>query len=227
MSYVSNKIIDYLVRNRISTTEVADCLGKSGALNEIYAINKGHYIAGQIKWVYAYNESNWDFHRQICDIKEGRIIFVESFNCGNRAIFGELVSKYLLLYRQCKGIIVDGNLRDASALIKENYPIWCKGYNPEGCFNREPSESFDNSIYTKHKEKYDDAIAVCDDCGVVIIPKKYINKEFLFKLEDIENQEDIWFERLDQYKENTFEIVCQKNYLKDELYMKGRKNMEE
>ena len=31
---------------------------------------------------------------------------------------------------------------------------------------------------------------------------------------------DIWFDRLDHYKENTFDIVCMKNYLKDENYRK-------
>ena len=61
---------------------------------------------------------------------------------------------------------------------------------------------------------YDGAIAVCDDCGVVIIPKECHTEEFYEKLVDIEEQEDIWFSRLDHYKENTFEIVCLKNYLK-------------
>ena len=62
---------------------------------------------------------------------------------------------------------------------------------------------------------YDGAIAVCDDCGVVIIPKEQHTEEFLQKLHHIEDQEDIWFDRLDHYKENTFEIVCLKNYLKE------------
>ena len=72
----------------------------------------------------------------------------------------------------------------------------------------------------KNYEKYDGAIAVCDDCGVVIIPKDRINEEFYQALVKIENQEDIWFDRLDHYKENTFDIVCMKNYLKDENYRK-------
>ena len=70
---------------------------------------------------------------------------------------------------------------------------------------------------------YDGAIAVCDDCGVVIIPKDKINEELLDKLHHIEDQEDIWFDRLDHYKESTFEIVCKKTYLQDEIYMSRRK----
>ena len=41
-------------------------------------------------------------------------------------------------------------------------------------------------------------------------------------LKHIEDQEDIWFDRLDHYKESTFEIVCKKNYLKDDVYMSRR-----
>ena len=40
-------------------------------------------------------------------------------------------------------------------------------------------------------------------------------EEFYNKLVAIEEQEDIWFDRLDRHKENTFEIVCLKNYLKE------------
>lgn len=226
MSEISEQMIDYLTRNRVSTTEVADCMGKSGALSGISPVNRGHYVAGRVKWVYAHDESNWPVHEQICDIEENVIVFVQNFGCGDRAIFGELVSKYLLLYRQCKAVVAEGTMRDAAALIRENYPIWCKGFNPVGCFNRKPEKELDAAICRESHEKYDDAIMVCDDCGVVLIPKEQITEEFLAKLKNIENQEDIWFDRLDHYKENTFEIVCQKKYLQDEVYMRNRMDLE-
>ncbi len=219
---IRNKIIDYLVRNRVSTTEVADALGKTGVLSGLMPVNKGHYKAGKIKWIYAYEESNWPVHEQIQNLEENCIVYVESFGCGDRAIFGELVSKYMLLYRQSKALVVDGNMRDAAGLIKENWPIWCTGFNPVGCFNREPSCEFDPAIRWEHNERYDGAIAVCDDCGVVVIPKEHITETFLSKLKNMEDQEDIWFDRLDHYKENTFEIVCKKNYLQDDAYMNRR-----
>lgn len=212
---ICEKIVDYLVRNRVSTTEVADALGKTGVLEGVMPINKGFYKAGKIKWIYAYDESNWPVHEQIQDVEEDNIIFVQTFNCGERAIFGELVSKYLLLYRQSRALIIQGNMRDAAALIKENWPIWCEGLNPVGCFNKKPEKPLDSNIINEMRKKYDGAIAVCDDCGVVIIPKDKITEDFLKSLEFIESQEDIWFDRLDHYKENTFEIVCLKNYLKD------------
>lgn len=219
----TEKIIDYLVRNRVSSTEVADALGKTGVLPNVMPVNRGEYKAGKIKWIYAYEESNWPVHEQIQNIEEDCIVFIEAFDCGDRAIFGELVSKYLLLYRQSRAIVVQGKLRDAAGLIKEKWPIWCTGFTPVGCYNKKPDNKFDLAIQKQHFEMYDGAIAVCDDCGVVVIPPNRITEEFLKALHRMEEQEDIWFDRLDHYKENTFEIVCQKKYLDDDIYMSKRK----
>lgn len=210
---MKNRIIDYIRRNRVSTTEVADCLGKTGALPEVMPINRGHFKVGSVKWVYAYDNSNYPVHEQIRDTKEGEIVFIEAFDCGDRAIIGDLVSKYILLYLQAGAIICNTRFRDAASLLKENYPIWCTGFTPVGCFNKKPSIELDPQLIAKHRNLYDGSIAVCDDCGVVIIPKELHTEAFFKKLEAIEAQEDIWFDRLDHYKETTFDIVCLKTYL--------------
>ena len=227
MQSIGDEIIDYLMRNRVSTTEVADCLGKTGALPNIMPCIQGQYKVGRIKWVYAYDESNWPLHEQVQEIEANMIVFVDTINCGQRAIFGELVSKYILLYHQSKDIVVAGRMRDAAALLRERWPVWCEGYTPVGCFNRKPDREVDEEWKRKHLEMYDQAIAVCDDCGVVIIPKEQITEGFLGKLHNIEDQEDIWFDRLDHYKESTFDIVCNKKYLDDEVYMSIRKQFGE
>lgn len=210
---IKEKIIKKIKQNRISTTEVADCLGKTGVLENAHAINRGHFAVGNVKWIYAYDESNWSIHEQARDVQEGDVVLIEAFNCGDRATIGELVSKYMLLYRQAAAIVTNANLRDGNDLIKQNYPIWCKGFTPVGCFNKEIQEPLDPQIKELHEDKYDRSIAVCDDTGVVIIPKEFHNEAFLQKLDDIENQEDIWFECLDHRKWDTYDIVCLKKYL--------------
>lgn len=212
---MKDKIINYIKRNRVSTTEIADCLGKKGAIPNVMPINRGHFCVGNVKWVYAYKSTNWDVHEQIIDTKENDIVFIDAIDCEDRAIIGELVSKYILLYLQAAGIVTNAKMRDAGALIRENYAIWSDGVSPVGCFNTKPEPPLNVEIAKEHKEKYEGAIMVCDDCGVVLIPKENHTKEFFDKIVAIEEQEDIWFDRLDRKKENTFEIVCLKNYLKE------------
>lgn len=213
MDDIKRDIIKKIKKNRISTTEIADCMDKTGVLKDANAVNRGHFAVGKVKWIYAYNESNWSIHEQAREIEEGDIVLIEAFDCKDRATIGELVSKFILLYQQASAIVSNANMRDANDLIKQNYPIWCKGFTPIGCFNSKNEKPLDPDILEIHKEKYDGTIAVCDDTGVVIIPKELHNKAFLQKLDDIENQEDIWFECLDHKKWDTYDIVCLKKYL--------------
>jgi regulator of RNase E activity RraA len=212
---ISDQIIQKIKINRISTTEIADCMDKTGSLPDIQPVNSKKHVVGKIFWAYALNESNWELHEQIIDVQKDDIVLVEPFNCNDRAIFGDLVSKFLILYKQCSGIVVNGKLRDVHALIKENWPIWYKGPNPIGCTNLKNNNPLAPEVILKNKDVYNGSIAVCDDTGVVVIPKAFHNKDFLLKLDWIEEQEDIWFECIDKLKWSTYETVCLKKYLKN------------
>jgi len=207
-----DQIISYIKQNRVSTTEVADCMGKIGVLKDALPLNKGHFKVGKVHYCYADDESNWNVHKLIENVEESSIVFVDDLGSNGRAIFGDLVAKYLLLYKQASAIVTNGYVRDAHTLIKENYPIWCKGVNPVGCFNTKPQHPIDKATLEQRMNYFKDSIAVCDDTGVVIITKEYINEDFFKKLEWIEEQEDIWFECIDRKKWTTFETVCLKKY---------------
>lgn len=208
---VAERIIATLRCNRISTVEVADCMEKSGLFENAFPTQKGLYKVGMVKWVYAANNSNWSIHEQIRNVQGREVLMIEAYNCEKRAMIGALVSKYVLLYQQAEAIISNELFRDLNDIYKENYPIWCKGYTPIGCFNKEV-ENPPTEWIKEHHDKYQNSIAVCDDNGVVIIPKEYHTEDFLDKLEWIEEQEDKWFDCLDRSKMNTFEIVCLKKY---------------
>lgn len=210
---ISEKIIDYIRKNRISTTEIADCMGKAGALDHVMPINSGHFKAGPIKWVYAYDGSNWSVHEQIRDTKKGSVVYIEAFNCDGKAVVGELVSKFLLLYKEAEAIITNAKMRDAHSLIKENYAIWCNGVSPIGCRNEKNERPFSAKIINDRKKELDGAIAVCDDSGAVVIPNSLVSEKFYDRLVQIERQEDIWFECIDTKKWDTFDTVCLKKYL--------------
>lgn len=207
-------IIDMIRKNRISTAEVSDCLNKTGNIPDVFPLNRGHFAVGRVFWVYAFNDSNWEVHEQIREVCENQIVLVEPFNC-TKAIFGDLVSKFLLLYRRANGLVVQGKLRDVHRLIKENWPIWYLGPSPIGCFNKKSEPALNSEIIAERKRLYHNAIAVCDDSGVVIIPEKNQNQEFLKALEKIEEQEDLWYECIDRKKWDTFDTVCLKKYLQE------------
>lgn len=217
MRDLQSEIVAYIKRNRVSTTEVADCLGKTGAVAGVSAVNRGHFCVGPVRYIYGHTESNWPIHEQARDVREGEVVVMDGIFVNERALVGELVSKFIILYREAVGIVMLGNARDANDLIKQNYPVWCKGFNPVGCFNRDvPMTDAVRAEVEKKKEIYDGALAVCDDTGVVIIPKEKVTEEFLEKLHHIEAQEDTWFECIDHRKWDTYDTVCLKKYLEKE-----------
>lgn len=215
---IKREALDLIEANKISTTEVADVLGKTGQIEGVHALNQGMFKVGEVKFIYAINNSNYEVHRQLAesnDIKD-KILFVYNVNC-DRAVFGDLVSKYIMLYKRAKAIVINGKLRDAHTLIKEKYPIWLQDVSPIGCINRQNGPDLGEAKYNELKAYYDGSIMVCDDSGVVMIPKEKIDEKLLTKLEFIEFQEDIWFYCIDTLKMSTFDTVCKKKYLEGGL----------
>ena len=215
---IKQKVLEKISANKISSTEIGDVLGKTGQIKGVHALNAGLFKAGEVKVIYAINNSNYEVHKQLAeadDIKD-KILFVYNVNC-DRAIFGDLVSKYIMLYKGAKAIVIDGLLRDAHTLIKEKYPIWLQGVSPIGCVNGINGPDIDPALLSEIKEKYDGSIMVCDDSGVVMIPKDKIDEKLITKLEFIEFQEDIWYYCVDTLKMSTFDTVCLKKYLEEDL----------
>jgi len=214
MSNFYDEILTYLKENRVSTTEVADALGKSGVIDDLIPINDNQYKVGKVKCIFTAFESNYDIHEQIKEVQKGDVVLVFEHECKGRALFGELVTKYLLLYRGANAVIVNGKIRDYAAIKREGFSIWARGRSPLGCFNQKAAP-FPIERANVLQKMYENGIAICDDGGVVVIPQDRINEEMLDCLKRVEMKEDIWFFCLDLLKWDTKKIVCDKAYLNE------------
>lgn len=210
----TQEILDFCGKNRVSTTEIADALGKLGVFPKVQPVNHGQYRIGRISCVFTANDSNYAVHEQIREINEGDVVIVFTHNCDYRAILGDLISKYALLYKGAAAIVVQGLVRDVAALRREGYAVWAEGVSPLGCFNT-PADKYPEELEKNIRANYQGGIAVCDEGGVSIIPREKISKEMLTRLHRIEMQEDIWFFCLDTLKWDTKKIVCDKAYLSE------------
>lgn len=208
----TNQILEFCISNRVSTTEVADALGKSGVIPRVQPLTFNQYRVGPVRTIFAANNSNYSVHEQIRYVKKGEVVIIFTHNCEDRAIIGDLISKYVLLYRGAAAIVVKGQVRDAASLRRENFAVWSEGVTPLGCFNT-PADPYPEDLYKQAQELYEGGIAVCDDGGVTVIPKEMLTEVMLNRLHKIEMQEDIWFFCLDTLKWDTKKIVCDKAYL--------------
>jgi 4-hydroxy-4-methyl-2-oxoglutarate aldolase len=210
---MAQKIIKYIRENKVSTTEVGDCLDKTGAIIGPYPLTEGHFEVGKIAYTYGHSNTNWPIHDQLRYVSEDRVIFVDSIDTHNRALFGELVATFIFDKLKARAVVSTGLMRDANELIRHRFPIWCTGITPEGCFNIPREETSEIAmIAKKNRDYYHDAIAVCDDCGVVVIPKERINEEMYQRLVNMKKQEKMWFYCVQKLGWDTFDTVCLKKY---------------
>jgi 4-hydroxy-4-methyl-2-oxoglutarate aldolase len=209
-----DEIINEIAKNRISTTEICDVMNKTGALTGIQPITSGQFAVGRVKYVFAHCGTNYLLHKQLADIDKDCIVFVDAIDCESRAVFGDLVSKYLQLYCNTRAIVTNGLMRDAHTLIKERRPVWCAGVTPIGCHNFEKAVPADiEKITAERKAIYDNSVMVCDDSGVAVLTAEWLNNDLLKKLKFIEALEDVWYYCVDTLKWSTYETVALKKYL--------------
>jgi 4-hydroxy-4-methyl-2-oxoglutarate aldolase len=205
-------IVELIRRNRISTTEVADAMGKAGVLDGAAPVTPDLHRVGPIRTVFASGGSNHGVHEALPSAEAGEVVVVFTHDCDGRAIIGDLMAKYATLYRDVAAVVIDGLVRDASRLRRERYPIWAHGYTPLGCVNR-PMGEFPAAERLRLQSLYDGGVAVCDDGGVVLVPASHIADDLVDRLERIELQEDVWYYCLDTLKWDTKRIVCDRDYL--------------
>jgi 4-hydroxy-4-methyl-2-oxoglutarate aldolase len=210
---VSKSIKDFCKVNRVSTTEVADALGKKGVLRGVKPLNEQHYVVGNVYPVFTAYGSNYEVHEQIREVQTGDVVLIFTHECDDLAIIGEVVAKYLLLYKGAGAVVVAGMVRDVSRLRRDNYPIWCEDFTPLGCNNLKQDRQFPEALELELRSRFEGGIAICDDGGVTVIEKSFVNAETLAALHKIEIQEDIWAFCLNTLKWDTKKIVCDRAYL--------------
>ncbi len=211
---IALKIIDTIKLNRISTTEVADALGKRGVLHGLLPVTHDLHCVGPVRPVFTAFNSNYGIHDQVRSVEPGEVVVIYAYECEGRAIIGDLISKFITLYQRAAAVAVNGLVRDAARLRRDRYPVWSTSVSPLGCYNvqGEPYPADKEAII---RAEVEGGIAVCDDGGVVIIPAAEVNEGMLEKLEKIELQEDIWFYCLNVLKWDTKRIVVDRDYLKE------------
>lgn len=204
---IRQEIISFIQDNRISTTEVADALGKRGSVAGLLPLSAGQHVVGKISSVRIRGGSNYAVHQAAELLEKNDIFYIQVEDHKETSIIGDLIAKYSILYKGAAAMVIDGSVRDVSRLLREGYPIWAKSRNPVGASNQ--------PLAPMERCTFDQGVAVCDDGGVVVIAPSDLDLKLLTKLREIEAQEDLWYYCLDTLKWSTLEIVGDKRYLKN------------
>lgn len=204
---VSLEIIEFIASKRVSTANLSDCLRETTVLKGVAPLSANEFSVGFVRLAIAVDGNNWDMHRALESVKARDVVVIEALNCDECAVAGELVARFCIDQREAKALIVNGNVRDSEFLRGSGYPVWCSGVTPVGAENSVPA-LIDCAPLSAMRLFYDGAIAVCDDSGVLIIPRFEQTEMLIKSLHQIVEKERAWFESIVEKGMTTYQVVC-------------------
>lgn len=214
---IAKPFVEFIRSANLSCADVSDAMGKIDVINHLNQPSPLPLIGGLIKvgvcWqlVVKGDEegrivSNWQLHEDLAEQDlRGSVLYVcSAYNDidPGTAFFGHLVSKYVIQHLNAEAVVVNGAIRDTKRIVDDKLPVWAMSKTPLGKFqqNLEKTPGRDRPYLTG-------SVMVCDDDGVVFIPKEWQTQNLFDKLKKIAEREKSWYEELARGK-STFEITC-------------------
>jgi len=159
----------------LSTPLVGDVMGRHGAMDyQIKAIREGMKVVGPAVTVRLRPADNLMAHQAIVLARPGDIIVVDTGGNTSNAPFGEIMCT-ACAKKGIAGLVIDGVIRDIEHLRKMDFPVFAKGFSPNGCDKDGPG-TINKTITCGNVIVEPGDLIVGDDNGVAVVPKEQIEQ---------------------------------------------------
>ena len=173
---LSSKIVQAF--EQLSTTVVSDAIDllelPSGgclpyAIRPLYSYSKP--LVGLVTTVYAPDGTSLPIHLAMATHAHGRVLLISTDNHKSCAFLGDIPA-HLAALNGCKGIVLDGFVRDKEGMRNLDLPIYCTGSYP-----KRPGKADLGGINTPitigNVKVYSGDLIMADSDGVIIIPQEH------------------------------------------------------
>ncbi|KGX90425.1 RraA family protein [Pontibacillus marinus] len=184
----------------LNTTLISDAMGCTGSMDyKIKPVASGMKVVGTAITVSMRPGDNLFLHHAIHSGKEGYVLVADGKGHTQNAYLGELMARAAKA-KGCEGIIIDGLVRDKDALTELAFPIFAKGYIPNGPFKDGPGE-FNTPISCGGVPVQPGDLIMGDEDGVVVVPEDKIETT-LSKAEKKLEYEEVRLKTIREYEES-------------------------
>jgi RraA family protein len=183
---------------RLNTTLISDALGCTGSMDyKIKPVATGMKVIGTAMTVSLRPGDNLFLHQAIYSGQEGYVLVADGKGHTTNAYLGELMAGAAKAMG-IEGIVIDGLVRDKEALSTLNFPIFAKGFIPNGPLKDGPGE-LNIPISCGGVSVHPGDLVMGDEDGVIVVPREKI-EDALAKAEKKLGYEEKRLETIAEYE---------------------------
>ncbi|MDQ0880564.1 RraA family protein [Peribacillus sp. V2I11] len=164
---------------KLNTTLIADALYDSdtGVMDyKVKPVSSGMKVIGTAMTVDMIAGDNLILHHAIYAGSEGYVLIADGKGHKGNAYLGELMAGAAHAVG-LEGIIIDGFVRDKEALCELGFPIFAKGFTPNGPYKDRPGE-VNTTITCGGVTVHPGDLVIGDEDGVVVVSQVKIEDVF-------------------------------------------------